>query len=292
MPDRDRRDAAGRDRDPRGRGVRGAGIQLRELRRAEDRLRAGPARGTGGGRGLDRRDLGQPRPAGPVPNVVRRAAADATQIAPGRAAPGRGAARCSRTTSTSGTRRPHRARGRREGRVPVGRDVLVSKGAELETGARRARAIRSRRRSRSSGTLDFVPERRDRELGRARGHGDRRRTRARAAPAREGHEVSITVSNGAGTVVVPNVEGQPQDTAVATLQGRGVTNIKVIEQETDGRVARRTRHRPGALGRDPDPAPATGSRSSSPCSWTRPSRPRSRRPDGTPTPRRAEELRP
>ncbi len=45
--------------------------------------------------------------------------------------------------------------------------------------------------------------------------------------------VSITVSNGAGSIVVPNVEGQPRDTATSTLQGRGVTNIKVVEQETD-----------------------------------------------------------
>lgn len=49
----------------------------------------------------------------------------------------------------------------------------------------------------------------------------------------KGTEVIITVSTGAGSVVVPNVEGQPRDTAVSTLQGRGVTNIKVIEQETD-----------------------------------------------------------
>jgi len=49
----------------------------------------------------------------------------------------------------------------------------------------------------------------------------------------KGTEVIVTVSNGAGSVVVPNVEGQPRDTAVSTLQGRGVTNIKVVEQETD-----------------------------------------------------------
>jgi eukaryotic-like serine/threonine-protein kinase len=52
-----------------------------------------------------------------------------------------------------------------------------------------------------------------------------------AVPA--GTIVSITVSTGAGSVVVPNVEGQPRDTAISTLQGRGVTNIKVVEQETD-----------------------------------------------------------
>jgi serine/threonine-protein kinase len=56
-----------------------------------------------------------------------------------------------------------------------------------------------------------------------------------------GTEVVITVSNGAGSVVVPNVIGQPEDTAVNLLQGRGATNIRVVEQETteqseDGRV--------------------------------------------------------
>jgi eukaryotic-like serine/threonine-protein kinase len=49
----------------------------------------------------------------------------------------------------------------------------------------------------------------------------------------KGTEVILTVSNGAGTVVVPNVIGQPRDTAIATLQGRNVTNIRVVEQETD-----------------------------------------------------------
>ncbi len=49
----------------------------------------------------------------------------------------------------------------------------------------------------------------------------------------KGTEVQLMVSNGAGTVVMPNVEGQPRDTAIATLRGRGANNIKVIEQETD-----------------------------------------------------------
>ena len=57
----------------------------------------------------------------------------------------------------------------------------------------------------------------------------------------KGEEVQITVSNGQGTVVVPDVVGQPRDTAISILQGRGVTNIKEVEQETtdeseDGRV--------------------------------------------------------
>jgi beta-lactam-binding protein with PASTA domain/predicted Ser/Thr protein kinase len=49
----------------------------------------------------------------------------------------------------------------------------------------------------------------------------------------KGTEVAITTSNGAGSVVVPDVEGQPRNTAISILQGRGVTNIKVIEQDTD-----------------------------------------------------------
>ena len=67
---------------------------------------------------------------------------------------------------------------------------------------------------------------------RAGGHRDRRRP-GPAAALEKGTEVILTVSNGAGTVVVPNVIGQPRDTAIATLQGRNVTNIRVVEQETD-----------------------------------------------------------
>ena len=46
-------------------------------------------------------------------------------------------------------------------------------------------------------------------------------------------EVRIVVSNGEGTVVVPNVEGQPRATALSTLQSRGARNIQVIEQATE-----------------------------------------------------------
>ncbi len=46
-------------------------------------------------------------------------------------------------------------------------------------------------------------------------------------------EITVSVSNGEGTVTVPNVEGQPEDTAVNQLKSRGATNIQVIEQETD-----------------------------------------------------------
>ena len=50
---------------------------------------------------------------------------------------------------------------------------------------------------------------------------------------RKGSSVEVTVSNGEGTVTVPNVEGQPQDTAINQLRSRGATNIRVIRQETD-----------------------------------------------------------
>ena len=58
---------------------------------------------------------------------------------------------------------------------------------------------------------------------------------------KKGEEVEVTVSNGQGTVVMPDVEGQPENTALNALRSRGATNIDVIEQETedesmDGRV--------------------------------------------------------
>ena len=67
----------------------------------------------------------------------------------------------------------------------------------------------------------------------------------------KGTEVVLSVSNGAGTVVVPNVIGQPEDTAIATLQGRNVTNIRVIEQTTDDATQD---------GRVTDQAPSAGTR--------------------------------
>jgi beta-lactam-binding protein with PASTA domain len=56
-----------------------------------------------------------------------------------------------------------------------------------------------------------------------------------------GRMITLTVSTGAGSVVVPNVIGQPEQTAVDTLKSRGALNIKIVEQETseqsdDGRV--------------------------------------------------------
>lgn len=50
---------------------------------------------------------------------------------------------------------------------------------------------------------------------------------------KKGAEVVVTISNGEGTVVLPDVEGQPQDTAINQLRSRGATNIQVIRQETD-----------------------------------------------------------
>jgi len=44
--------------------------------------------------------------------------------------------------------------------------------------------------------------------------------------------VTIVVSNGAGTVVVPDVIGQPKDTAINILKARGLT-VQVVKQDTD-----------------------------------------------------------
>ncbi len=64
---------------------------------------------------------------------------------------------------------------------------------------------------------------------------------AGGSEVKKGSEVEVTVSNGQGTVIVPDVEGQPEDTAVNQLMSRGATNIDVISQDTedeslDGRV--------------------------------------------------------
>ncbi|MGH2986571.1 MAG: PASTA domain-containing protein, partial [Solirubrobacterales bacterium] len=47
-----------------------------------------------------------------------------------------------------------------------------------------------------------------------------------------GDRVTIIVSTGAGSVIVPSVEGQPRDAAVDALTGRGL-NVNIVEQETD-----------------------------------------------------------
>jgi beta-lactam-binding protein with PASTA domain/tRNA A-37 threonylcarbamoyl transferase component Bud32 len=50
---------------------------------------------------------------------------------------------------------------------------------------------------------------------------------------RKGERITLIVSTGAGSVIVPDVVGQPEETAIDTLAGRGALNIQVIEQETD-----------------------------------------------------------
>jgi serine/threonine-protein kinase len=55
-----------------------------------------------------------------------------------------------------------------------------------------------------------------------------------------GDRVTIIVSTGAGSVIVPGVEGQSEQSAISTLQSRGLS-VDVIRQETeesseDGRV--------------------------------------------------------
>jgi serine/threonine-protein kinase len=67
---------------------------------------------------------------------------------------------------------------------------------------------------------------------------------------KRGETVTIVVSSGAGSVIVPNVEGQPRETAVGRLQDLGIS-VDVVDQDTeleseDGRVL--------------DQAPASGTR--------------------------------
>jgi beta-lactam-binding protein with PASTA domain len=49
----------------------------------------------------------------------------------------------------------------------------------------------------------------------------------------EGSRVTIVVSTGAGSVVVPDVIGQPENTALSTLSSRGVTDVRIVEQSTE-----------------------------------------------------------
>ena len=55
-----------------------------------------------------------------------------------------------------------------------------------------------------------------------------------------GDEVTIIVSNGAGSVLMPSVEGQPQEAAIDTLRARGLSvDVEIRETEfedEDGRV--------------------------------------------------------
>ncbi len=47
-----------------------------------------------------------------------------------------------------------------------------------------------------------------------------------------GDRVTIIVSTGAGSVIVPSVEGQPRDAAATALSGRGL-NVNIVEQKTN-----------------------------------------------------------
>ena len=49
-----------------------------------------------------------------------------------------------------------------------------------------------------------------------------------------GDEVTIIVSSGAGSVIVPNVVGQSEDSARSSLSGRGLS-VDVVEQDTEDR---------------------------------------------------------
>lgn len=58
---------------------------------------------------------------------------------------------------------------------------------------------------------------------------------APGSEVRRREEVVIVVSTGAGAVVVPNVVGQPERTALNTLAGRGATNVRIVRQRTENR---------------------------------------------------------
>ena len=45
-----------------------------------------------------------------------------------------------------------------------------------------------------------------------------------------GDRVTLIVSTGAGSVIVPNVVGQPKDTAASRLTAAGL-NVEIVEQE-------------------------------------------------------------
>jgi eukaryotic-like serine/threonine-protein kinase len=50
----------------------------------------------------------------------------------------------------------------------------------------------------------------------------------------KGERITLVVSTGAGSVTMPNVEGQPRDTAVDQLTGLGL-DVDVVEQEINDR---------------------------------------------------------
>ena len=71
-------------------------------------------------------------------------------------------------------------------------------------------------------------------------------------------EVTVRVSNGEGTVTVPNVEGQPEDTAVNQLKKPRRDEHPGHRAGDRGRVARRARDLTGPIGRVADPRVGPG----------------------------------
>jgi beta-lactam-binding protein with PASTA domain len=108
--------------------------------------------------------------------------------------------------------------------------LLVSKGANLVElpdviGQQEAQATATLE---SLGFIVDVEERNSdlpagQVIGEAPGPGSR---------LKKGSTVKLTVSNGAGTVIMPSVIGQSKEAAIANLRSRGL-RITVIERETE-----------------------------------------------------------
>ena len=117
--------------------------------------------------------------------------------------------------------------------------ILISKGVKLSTVPDVVGLTESEAESEIEGAgLLFNVEEEDSDLPEGQVIGQ---DPGGGSEVRKGSAVEVTVSNGEGTVTVPNVEGQPEDTAVNQLRSRGAANVAVIEQETedeslDGRV--------------------------------------------------------
>ena len=117
--------------------------------------------------------------------------------------------------------------------------ILVSKGAQLVdvpdvTGQQEADAVAAIEGAKLIADVD--EEDSDLPAGQVI-----RQSPAGGTEAKKDAVVTLVVSNGEGTVNVPNVIGQPENTAISTLRSRGAANITVVEQETedqsqDGRV--------------------------------------------------------
>ena len=259
VPDRDRRDAGGRDADPRGRGLRGAcprafescdepqtvaeqdppaGSEADEGSTVEISVSLGLQRrgARRGGQAAGRRDRDRLQDE-QLQVEERRTSSRRTSPRAASSAPIR---RPASEVECESVVTLFVSKGQNLAPVPdvLGQTRVVGRGGAAE---RRLR-----------------PERRDRELGRARGHRDRpgpgpggavptgtpgHRSRSRTAPGRSSSRTS---------------RASRATPRVATLQGRGVTNIKVVEQETDDRDARRPRHSTRRRRPAPGSARATG----------------------------------